>query len=568
MGTVVLQSRGNCGAMRILLLGFLVVACFCYGQSREINSLKESDSDSTNDSTEEVYVEATISTDNDSTSQPDHEQSESDYQAEYKELPESDELMKEIEDSHEALDDQDDEDSEDEDYDPDDRENMDQPGADRDYRAAMSHYEMMMMMNFFPRHWGNYPAHRQYNHPAAPLFFYPPPQTRYLQAMQDSRSNKHRLSRRSAFHSFLKKRIEVKDSDEWWQDIDGGEPNAVTDWFRANMPNFGASEALRTQMHHFAPAIHIGEISTGYEENPHIGKPSDRSFGSHFDFNEHDLETFAYRPTSERFSSVKQLVEQVDHGTFPHGKKYILDHFITHKTKCWQYDGYDKSQHVLDQFPHHFWRIDCHKVYKGVYKLFGYTKVDSVHPVHPVDHHHKSHKVNFILFFRTIDKHQKFQSLFAIKHPNSFGIRPESLLITEGKVFSDPLHFKSASIGHVSTPNPKSPKPPAKKQSAAQLAAKAAAQQAAAVKAVVKAVAQQVAADVARKKADDKATEALAAAQVADAASGTKQEAELQAAAKAAAKAAEKAKAKADAQEEAADRAKNAALAAAGARIG
>merc|ERR1719187_3066516 len=293
-----------------------------------------------------------------------------------------------------------------------------------------------------------------------------------------------------------------------------------------------------------SPAIHIGEISTGYEVNPHIGKPSDRSFGSHFDFNEQDLETFAYRPTSERFSSIHQLVEQVDHGTFPHGKKYILDHFITHKTKCWQYDGYDKSQHVLDQFPHHFWRIDCHKVYKGVYKLFGYTKVDSAHPVHPVDHHHKSPKVNFILFFRTIDKHQKFQSLFAIKHPNSFGIRPESLLITEGKVFSDPLHFKSASIGHVSTPKPKSPKPPAKKQSVAQLAAKAAALQAAALKAQVKAVAQIVAAGEAVKKAEDKVA--------ADAESGTKEAAALQAAAKAAENAAEKARARADALQAAA----------------
>jgi len=432
--------------MRFLLLGFLVVACFCHGESREINSLKESEADSPNDSTgDDVDVEATSSDNDGSTSQPDQEQSESDVQ----EPSESEELMKEIEDSDEGQDEQDIENSEDEDFEDEEMdeeydygENMVQPEAVQDY-GPMSHYEMMMLMNFMQRPWGNYPAHRQYTHPAAHPFYYPPPQTRYLQEMQEPRSNNHKLSRRSAFDSFIKKRIEVKDSDEWWDDINGGEPNTVTDWFRANMPNFGASEVLRDRMHHFAPAIHIGEISTGHEVNPHMGKPSDRTFGSHYDFHEDDLETFAYRPTSERFSSVKQLVEQADHGTFPHGKKYVLDHFITHKTKCWQYEGYDKSQHALDQFPHHFWRIDCHKVFKGVYKFFGYSKVDSSHSVHPVSHHHDTHhkKVDFILFFRTIDKHPKDQRLFAIKHPNSFGIRPESLLITSGNVFKSHAHM-------------------------------------------------------------------------------------------------------------------------------
>jgi len=439
--------------MRLLLLGFLVVLSFSYGNFREIMSLKESESDFSNNSTEEVDVQAKNSTEDELTSPSDDKVSESD------DKDTSNELMKEIEISHEVLGDQEadysDEEEMDLDYDPDYGEKLLLPDALNSYMPK-SPYEMMLM-NFFPRHWGNYPVHREYRHPAARRFYYPPPPSRYLKAMQQEvNSQTHKLSRRSAFESFLKKRIEVKDSDEWWMDIDGGQANSVTDWFRANMPNFGASEVLRDRMHHFAPAIHIGEISTGYEVNPHIGKPSDRSFGSHFDFNEQDLETFAYRPTSERFSSIHQLVEQVDHGTFPHGKKYILDHFITHETKCWQYEGYDMSQHALEQFPHHFWRIDCHKVYKGVYKLFGYTKVDPSNPVHPISVHHKNHKDNFVLFFRTIEKHHRDQRLFAIKHANSFGIRPESAIVNKGKVFDDSLNFNSASkgAGPVSKSNP------------------------------------------------------------------------------------------------------------------
>merc|ERR1712168_1497595 len=99
--------------LRLLFLGILVVSCFSYGLSRQIESLKEPESDpqSNNATVDFGVIEATISTEDDSQSQSDDQ----DHDQSVEEQSESDdELMKEIDESY-AEHDQDDEDLDDDD---------------------------------------------------------------------------------------------------------------------------------------------------------------------------------------------------------------------------------------------------------------------------------------------------------------------------------------------------------------------------------------------------------------------------------------------------------------------
>merc|ERR1712168_1090531 len=93
--------------LRLLFLGILVVSCFSYGLSRQIESLKEPESDpqSNNATVDFGVIEATISTEDDSQSQSDDKDHD---QSDEEKSQSDDELMKEMDESYAEQDDHED----------------------------------------------------------------------------------------------------------------------------------------------------------------------------------------------------------------------------------------------------------------------------------------------------------------------------------------------------------------------------------------------------------------------------------------------------------------------------
>merc|ERR1711872_1208987 len=228
------------------------------------------------------------------------------------------------------------------------------------------------------RQYGNYPRHRQ-----APHHRFVRPRPRYLQAMDSDLvepvdlaiTEKPTRSRRSAFSSYKKNKgmIEVKDSDEWWYDIDGGEENEVSEYFKRNYPGYASAAMQREMMDLYAPALHIGEIDTGYEVNPYLSKPSDRTFGQGADFNQIDLYSMHYQPTGQRFASIEQFLNYLVAAELPKGQKFFLDKYKNSKTRCFKSEESTSDEIAINIYPKGFIESPCPA--SGVFKLHGWQEV-------------------------------------------------------------------------------------------------------------------------------------------------------------------------------------------------
>merc|ERR1711872_839953 len=222
-------------------------------------------------------------------------------------------------------------------------------------------------------------------------------------------------SRRSAFSSYMKKKnrmIEVMDSDEWWYDIDGGEMNEVSEYFKRAYPGYASAAMQREMMDLYAPALHIGQIDTGYEVNPYLSKPADRTYGDGYDFHPEDLYSMAFKPTGQRqFSSEEQLIDHLEAGKLPFGEKVILDNYWNSETVCSWYNGMNPDNVAINRYPEGFTEGRCPV---GVFKLSGFNFDNGL-----------------VMFFRSTTRARRKRSnsgdLFAIKDFELEGLIIESL---------------------------------------------------------------------------------------------------------------------------------------------
>merc|ERR1711915_82831 len=270
------------------------------------------------------------------------------------------------------------------------------------------------------RQYGSYPRHRQ-----VPLH-----RPRYLQAMDNdlvesvdpALTEKPTRSRRSALSSYKKKKgmIEVVDSDEWWYDIDGGEENEVSEHFKRAYPGYASAAMQREMMDLYAPALHIGGIDTGYEVNPYLSKPSDRTFGQGADFNPSDLHSMYYEPTGQRFASVEQFVNYLVAADLPVGQKFFLDKYQNDQTKCFKSKERTSLEKAMNRYPTGFVSGPCPA--SGVFKLFGWKDI----------------KGRYSMFFRSTTRGNP--TLYAIWRIEASGIkeytptRSKAELLMEGTV--------------------------------------------------------------------------------------------------------------------------------------
>merc|ERR1712234_17533 len=273
------------------------------------------------------------------------------------------------------------------------------------------------------RQYGNYPRHRQ-----APHHRFVRPRPRYLQAMDSDLvepvdlaiTEKPTRSRRSAFSSFKKKNkgmIEVKDSDEWWYDIDGGEENEVSEYFKRNYPGYASAAMQREMMDLYAPALHIGEIDTGYEVNPYLSKPSDRTFGQGADFNQIDLYSMHYQPTGQRFASIEQFLNYLVAAELPKGQKFFLDKYKNSKTLCGKSTESTSDENAINIYPRGFIESPCPA--SGVFKLYGWQNFMD----------------DYSLFFRSTTG--KRSSLYAIWGITATGIREHTPKRSNAKLLKE-----------------------------------------------------------------------------------------------------------------------------------
>jgi len=102
----------------------------------------------------------------------------------------------------------------------------------------------------------------------------------------------------------LRQTFSVTDPKEWWNDIDSGRGNSVSDSIASWDLGAATQHSISRQMDHFAPALHIGTINRGTIANHAAGGPADRIFGYNPDFNRGDWHAFKFKPRGQ-FQNVK-----------------------------------------------------------------------------------------------------------------------------------------------------------------------------------------------------------------------------------------------------------------------
>lgn len=97
----------------------------------------------------------------------------------------------------------------------------------------------------------------------------------------------------------LKQTFSVANPNEWWQDIDFGRGNAVSDSIASWDLGAATQHSISSAMDHYAPALHIGTINRGSIMHPAMGGPADRIFGYNPDFNRQDHHAFKFKPRGQ-----------------------------------------------------------------------------------------------------------------------------------------------------------------------------------------------------------------------------------------------------------------------------
>ncbi len=174
----------------------------------------------------------------------------------------------------------------------------------------------------------------------------------------------------------------MHDPSEWWQDIDGGSANKVTQKLARTKTGIASQQMMLKALDHYSPALHLGEIDTGYLQNPELEQTGDRTFGSNSDFHLGDMDAFAFTPKGERLSSMWQLMDQVKNGQMTLGRRFYLHSlFFSNCQACYLSKSLMKIQDIkmltgsVDPFEKHldaYWNdISCSALYPGVYVFLG-----------------------------------------------------------------------------------------------------------------------------------------------------------------------------------------------------
>ena len=214
----------------------------------------------------------------------------------------------------------------------------------------------------------------------------------------------------------------MHDPSEWWQDIDGGSANKVTKKLARTKTGIATQQMMLSALDHYSPALHVGEIDTGYQHNPHLERVGDRTFGSDSDFHLGDMDAFEFTPHGERIGSMWQLMEKVNRGQMTMGRRFKLHRlFFNNCQSCYLskslmkvkditsiIDNVDPFQEQLDDY----WNnISCAFLQPGVYVLLGIKQSN------PNDGYYS----DFVLFFQ--DQHGK---QIAVVNGNSNGMQAMS----------------------------------------------------------------------------------------------------------------------------------------------
>merc|ERR1711931_362386 len=180
----------------------------------------------------------------------------------------------------------------------------------------------------------------------------------------------------------------IHDPNEWWHDLDSGVSNAVTKKLARTKTGLASQYMMKDALDHYGPALHLGEIDTGYLRNPELEQASDRSFGKDADFYLGDMDAFRFTPQGERFRSYAQF--KTNKGRMALGRRYILhDLFFKNGEQCWINknmknienirDDLDNTDKFVDPFlgiSKYWHEVSCGNFYAGKYLLLAFREKD------------------------------------------------------------------------------------------------------------------------------------------------------------------------------------------------
>jgi len=175
---------------------------------------------------------------------------------------------------------------------------------------------------------------------------------------------------------------DVHDPSEWWQDIDGGSANKVTQKLSRTKAGIASQQMMLDALDHYSPALHLGDIDTGYLRNPELERVGDRTFGSGSDFHLGDMDAFEFTPHGERLGSMWQLMDQVNSGKMTLGRRFYLHSlFFSNCQACYLSKSLMKVKDIkkitnsVDPFEKQldeYWNdVNCGYLHPGVYVFLG-----------------------------------------------------------------------------------------------------------------------------------------------------------------------------------------------------
>ena len=211
--------------------------------------------------------------------------------------------------------------------------------------------------------------------------------------------------------------VQVHDPSEWWQDIDGGSANKVTQKLARTKTGIASQQMMLKALDHYSPSLHLGEIDTGYLRNPELQRVGDRTFGSDSDFHLGDMDAFEFTPQGERLGSLWQLMDQVKNGEMTLGRRFYLHSlFFSNCQACYLSKSLMKIKDIttmiysVDPFEKQldaYWNdITCSELYPGRYIFLG------------IKEHYGYSSSNFVLFFQ-----DEFGKQIAVVNGNAHGMQ-------------------------------------------------------------------------------------------------------------------------------------------------
>jgi len=238
----------------------------------------------------------------------------------------------------------------------------------------------------------------------------------------------------------------VHNPQEWWNDIDSGFENAVTKKLTRTKAGISSQYKMLDSLDHYSPALHLGEINTGYLRRPELEQASDRTFGQDADFYIGDMHAFKFTPQGERYGGFHQLLSDIKSGQMVVGRRFILNKkFFCDADICYINKQLHQVQDVSKLDPQGFvdpgteaalqvyWsQVSCQGIKPGTY-IFLFIK-------------HYSNSGNQLIGFQDMYGRQ-----ISAMNPNFHGMQAASPYSTATGVRSLYKYGASAALGPVTT---------------------------------------------------------------------------------------------------------------------